>query len=61
MADRAVNRWHLWLGSGVKHPRCEVCGRRWPVLRYTNGSLDVWVCPRHRSVVPENSPVVAGQ
>jgi hypothetical protein len=47
-----VSRWHLWLGSGARRPRCEVCGTRWLVLRYTNGDLDVFVCRRHRSVVP---------
>jgi hypothetical protein len=56
-----VSRWHLWLGSEAKRQRCEVCGRRWPVLRYTDGKLDVWVCPRHRRVVPENSGAEAGQ
>lgn len=47
------SRWHLWLGSGIKRPRCEVCGTRWLVLRYTDGVLDVLVCRRHRHVVPE--------
>jgi hypothetical protein len=49
---RAVSGWHLWLGSEVTRPRCEVCSRRRFVFRYTNGDLDVWVCPRHRSVIP---------
>jgi hypothetical protein len=53
MRGPTVNRWHLWLGSGVKRPRCEVCGTRWLVFRYTNGELDVWVCRRHRHVVPD--------
>jgi hypothetical protein len=43
--------WHLWLGHGAKG-RCEVCGTRWLVFRYTNGELDVWACGRHRHVVP---------
>lgn len=47
-----MNRWHLWLGSEVKRPRCEVCGTRWLVFRWTDGDLDVWVCLRHRSVIP---------
>jgi transposase-like protein len=47
-----VSGWHLWLGSEVKRPRCEVCHRRWLVFRYTDGKLDVWACLRHRHVVP---------
>jgi hypothetical protein len=47
-----VSGWHLWLGSEVKRPRWKVCGTRWFVFRYTNGDLDVLVCPRHRTVVP---------
>jgi hypothetical protein len=46
-----MNRWHLWLGSEAKG-RCEVCGTRWLVFRWTDGNLDVWACLRHRSVVP---------
>ncbi len=34
--------------------RCEVCGTRCLVFRYTNGELDVWVCRRHRHVVPND-------
>jgi hypothetical protein len=56
-----VRRWNLWLGHEAKRQPCEVCGRRWPVLRYTDGKLDVWVCLRHRSVVPEDSGAEAGQ
>jgi len=51
--SQATSRWHLCPGSGIKRPRCEVCGTRWFVLRYTNGVLDVLVCWRHRGVVPE--------
>ncbi len=47
-----MSGWHLLLGSEVKRHRCEVCGTRWLVLRYTNGDLDVWVCLRHRTVIP---------
>lgn len=47
-----MSRWHLWLGSEVRRP-CEVCGRRWLVFRYTNGELDVFVCRRHRHVIPD--------
>ena len=50
--SQATSRWHLWLGSGIKRPRCEVCGTRWLVLRYTDGDLDVLVCWRHRGAVP---------
>jgi hypothetical protein len=48
-----VTRWHLWLGSGIKRPRCEVCGTRRLVFRYTDGRADVWVCRRHRHIVPD--------
>jgi hypothetical protein len=47
-----VSRWHLWLGSGIKRPRCEVCGIRRFVFRYTNGELDALVCLRHRGAIP---------
>ncbi|MGH3272876.1 MAG: hypothetical protein ACRDNZ_00935 [Streptosporangiaceae bacterium] len=46
-----MSRWHLWLGSGARR-RCEVCGTRWLVFRYTDGKLDVSACWRHRHVVP---------
>ena len=52
MADHADCGWHLWLGSEVKRPRCEVCRSRWFVFRYTNSDLDVWTCWPHRSVAP---------
>lgn len=44
-------RWWLWLGSGTRKP-CEVCGRRWPVWRYTNGTDSVSLCWQHRHVAP---------
>jgi hypothetical protein len=54
--NRAVSQWHLWLGSGIKRRRCEVCGTRWFILRYTNGDLDVLVCLRHRGVISGRPP-----
>jgi hypothetical protein len=54
LRSRAANEpWHLWLGFGVKRPRCEVCSTRWLVFRHTNGELDVWVRRHHRHVVPD--------
>jgi len=47
-----MSGWHLWLGSEARRRRCEVCGTRWLVFRWTNGTLDVFACLRHRSVVP---------
>jgi hypothetical protein len=52
-------RWHLWFGSGIRRPRCEVCGTRLLVFRWTDGVLDVLLCWRHRRVVPEG-PVKPG-
>ncbi len=46
-----MKRWHLWLGH-EERGKCIVCGRKFPVLRYTNGDDAVWVCWWHRRVVP---------
>jgi hypothetical protein len=35
-----------------KWPSIKRDSTRWFVLRYTNADLDVWVCPRHRNVIP---------
>ena len=48
------SQWNLWLGHGIPlwRRKCEVCGTRWLVFRYTNGELSVWACRRHKYVVP---------
>lgn len=48
--------WNLWLGHGVPFwdpsRRCEVCGTRWLVFRYTNGEDAIWLCRAHRDIAP---------
>ena len=47
-----MSRWHLWLGSGIKRPRCEVYGTRWFVFRQAKGESGALVCLWHRGAIP---------
>ena len=55
-----MGEWHLWAGSQRKGS-CEVCGRKWPVLRYTNGEESIFVCLWHRRVIPGWAEQQAGR
>jgi transposase-like protein len=50
--EMGVAKWHLWLGSVKKRPRCSSCRKRWLMFRYTNHEQDMWICLAHEHTIP---------